>query len=103
MYVSYIWECDRRSEALSSPLKSPGSSFPHIPCDTPKIGEILNATQQYVTMKTEKKLATLWRSTCPHCGVPSGNSILGQGLTTVFVTLQQVLNNILLKFTMVHF
>jgi len=78
MYVSY------RSEALSSPLKSPGSSFPHIPCDTPKIGEILNAKQQYVTMKAEKKasysleihMPSLWCSLWKqYSGTRSNNSL----------------------------
>lgn len=55
-YVSNIWECDRSSEALSSPLKSPGSTFLQTPSDTPKIGEMLNAMQQYVTMEAAKKL-----------------------------------------------
>lgn len=86
MYVSNIWECDRSSEALSSPLKSPGSTFPQIPCDAPKIGEILNATQQYVTMKAAKKkllsysleirMPSLWRSLWKQYSGPRSNNSL---------------------------
>lgn len=85
MYVSNIWEYDKSSEALSSPLKSPGSTFPQISCDTPKIGEILNATQQYVTMKAAKKLLSysleihmpsLWRSLWKEYSGPRSNNSL---------------------------